>query len=204
MSTTGTRVSGTVVPGECYRVSAANAAGAEGEKTAPVCVQPNEDDAVTRWHVGGDMAHCLDIYINPHTGETSAVNTCSETIDVEAACPDELIATYDELFQQEVYLQDSEKCSDRTQGRECRRLVGDGWHLDHDHAIDPRSSPHCTAQYTSSCFGSREVVRYGRCPQGERPHIVACRDYGNPAFLSPDGRETICRHIDDGLDWPLN
>ena len=38
VSTTDIRVSGAVVPGECYRVSAVSADGVEGEKTAQVCV----------------------------------------------------------------------------------------------------------------------------------------------------------------------
>ena len=38
VTTIGSRVSGTVVPGECYRVTAVNAAGVEGEKSPEVCV----------------------------------------------------------------------------------------------------------------------------------------------------------------------
>ena len=42
-SATGARVSGTVVPGECYRVAAVNAEGVEGEKTESVCVRTDGD-----------------------------------------------------------------------------------------------------------------------------------------------------------------
>ena len=42
VSTTSAQVSGTVVPGECYRVTAVNAAGVEGEKSPEVCVQTRQ------------------------------------------------------------------------------------------------------------------------------------------------------------------
>ena len=42
MNTLGSRVSGPVVPGECYRVTAVNAAGVEGEKSPEVCVWPQQ------------------------------------------------------------------------------------------------------------------------------------------------------------------
>ena len=38
VSTAGDRITGTVIPGECYRVSAVSAEGVESEKTAQVCV----------------------------------------------------------------------------------------------------------------------------------------------------------------------
>ena len=42
VSTTGTRVSGTVIPGECYRVTSVNATGVEGEKSPQACVQTQQ------------------------------------------------------------------------------------------------------------------------------------------------------------------
>ena len=42
VTTSGTEVSGTVVPGECYRVTAVNAAGVEGKKSSEVCVQTQQ------------------------------------------------------------------------------------------------------------------------------------------------------------------